>query len=134
MAYAFSKDLETGNTTIDAQHRELINAINKLLEACSKGQGRTQVAQTANFLLSYTKKHFADEERLQMQSKYPDYPNHKRYHDEFVRVVGELVKELDAKEPDIVFVGKINNAVAGWLINHIKREDVKVAAHVRAAK
>lgn len=134
MAYAFSKDLETGNYTIDAQHRELINAINKLLEACAVGQGRNQLKETASFLLEYTKKHFGDEEKLQLQSKYPDYPNHKRYHDEFVRVVAELVKELDAKGADIVLVGKINSAVAGWLINHIKREDVKVAAHIKAQK
>ena len=31
-----------------------------------------------------------------------------------------------------MLVGKVNSSIAGWLINHIKREDVKVAAHVRA--
>ncbi|MEG0542614.1 MAG: hemerythrin, partial [Angelakisella sp.] len=35
MAYQFTKDLETGNPTIDTQHKQLIQAINDLLTAWS---------------------------------------------------------------------------------------------------
>ena len=35
MAYQFTKDLETGNALIDSQHKQLIQAINDLLDACS---------------------------------------------------------------------------------------------------
>ena len=34
MAYTLTPDLLTGNATIDAQHRQLIQAINDLLAAC----------------------------------------------------------------------------------------------------
>ena len=40
MAYNYTPDLETGNAKIDEQHKELIAAINNLLDACSKGKGR----------------------------------------------------------------------------------------------
>jgi len=130
MAYAWSADLETGNNTIDGQHKQLIQAINNLLEACSKGQGRTQLSNTMKFLYDYTEKHFADEEKLQLASKYPDYQNHKVYHEGFKKVVRELAKELDEQGPTIVLVGKINSSIGGWLINHIKKEDVKVAKHI----
>ena len=33
MAYQMTKDLETGNTLIDTEHRQLFDAINGLLEA-----------------------------------------------------------------------------------------------------
>ncbi|MEG0753269.1 MAG: hemerythrin family protein [Angelakisella sp.] len=131
MAYQFTKDLETGNPTIDTQHKQLIQAINDLLTACSTGNGRAQIEKTAKFLLDYTSKHFADEEKLQVQSRYPDYLNHKKYHEGFVKVVKDIVAELQASGPSIVLVGKINNAIAGWLINHITKEDVKVAAHIK---
>ena len=78
MAYQFTKDLETGNSVIDAEHKQLIDAVNALLDACAKGQGRTQLSTTANFLLNYTKKHFADEEAIQMKNRYPDYTRHKK--------------------------------------------------------
>ncbi|MPN61896.1 hypothetical protein SDC9_209642 [bioreactor metagenome] len=42
--------------------------------------------------------------------------------------------QLEVQGPNIVLVGKVNTAVAGWLINHIKREDVKVAAHIRSQR
>ena len=66
MAYQFTKDLETGNRTIDSQHQQLIAAVNALLDACSKGAGRVQVQQT--------NQHFAAEEALQQKSRYPGYP------------------------------------------------------------
>lgn len=134
MAYQFTKDLETGNSTIDTQHRQLIEAINQLLEACASGKGRAQIETTSKFLLDYTKRHFGDEEKLQIQSHYPDYDNHKRYHEGFVKVVHEIVNELNATGPSIVLVGKINNAIAGWLINHITKEDVKVAKHLKSVQ
>lgn len=134
MAYQFTKDLETGNATIDQQHRQLIEAINSLLAACGQGKGRAQLDEAAKFMQDYTARHFADEERLQLASKYPDYTNHKRYHEEFKKVVADIVRRLNAEGPTIVLVGEVNQALAGWLINHIKREDVKVAAHIRSQK
>ncbi|MEG0215404.1 MAG: hemerythrin family protein, partial [Hungatella sp.] len=95
MAYQFTKDLETGNATIDTQHRQLIQAINDLLAACSVGQGRTSLESTTKFLYDYTSKHFADEERLQLQSGYPDYVRHRQYHEAFKATVASLVKKLN---------------------------------------
>ena len=134
MAYQFTPDLETKNSLIDSEHKQLINAINNLLEACSKGQGRSSMSQTAKFLYDYTAKHFSDEEKLQLQYKYPDYQNHKRYHEQFKKVVADIVKKLEQQGPTIALVSEINTALAGWLINHIKKEDKKLAAHIRGEK
>ena len=43
MAYSFDKSLETGNILIDNQHKELIDAINNLLDACGQGKGRDEI-------------------------------------------------------------------------------------------
>ncbi|MEA4988070.1 MAG: hemerythrin family protein [Anaerovorax sp.] len=132
MAYNWTADLETGNITIDEQHKQLIGAINNLLNSCSQGKGRDALKETTTFLYNYTAKHFADEEKLQLASKYPDYVNHKRYHEEFKKVVHDLMSQLDKDGPTVVLVGKVNSSIAGWLLNHIKKEDVKVAAHIRS--
>ena len=44
--YELTKKLETGNAIIDGEHRELFAAVNKLLDACSKGEGRTSMDET----------------------------------------------------------------------------------------
>lgn len=131
MAYKWSDDLLTGNMQIDTEHKELINAINDLLDACNKGKGRAELEKTVKFLSSYTKTHFSREEVLQMKYKYPDYNNHKKYHQNFIDTVENIQKKLLADGPNIALVGEINSKVANWLISHIKREDVKVAAHIR---
>lgn len=132
MAYTFTKDLETGNAMIDSQHRQLIDAINGLLAACSQGKGRQEIEKTTKFLQDYTAKHFGDEEKLQIQSRYPDYQNHKKYHEGFKQVVRDISAQLAQEGPTVALVGKVNTSIGGWLLNHIKKEDVKVAAHIRS--
>ena len=84
------------------------------------------------FLYDYTEKHFSDEEKLQLQYRYPDYTNHKRYHEEFKKVVRELSMQLQKEGPNIALISKVNTSVGGWLLNHIQREDVKVATHIKS--
>ncbi len=132
MAYSWSADLETGNNLIDSQHKQLFDAINAVLDACAKGQGRSVIAPVTKFLYDYTSKHFADEEELQKKSGYPDYENHKLYHEGFKNVVIQISKELDEQGATIALLGKVNSSIGDWLVKHIKREDVKVAAHLRS--
>ncbi|MDR1069817.1 MAG: bacteriohemerythrin [Gracilibacteraceae bacterium] len=132
--YEWTKDMETGHPLIDTQHKQLIKAINDLLAACSSGKGRAALDGTLDFLSQYTAKHFGDEEKLQQQHKYPDFANHKKLHDAFKNTVADLAKQLRAEGPTVTLVGKVNASIAGWLVNHIKREDVKVAAHIRSVQ
>ena len=41
MAFLWDKKLETGNGMIDQQHKQLITAINDLLQACSSRKRRS---------------------------------------------------------------------------------------------
>ncbi len=132
MAFLWDKKLETGNAMIDQQHKQLIIAINDLLQACSSRKGKEEVTKTMKFLYDYTEKHFSDEEKLQLQYRYPDYTNHKRYHEEFKKVVRELSMQLQKEGPNIAVISKVNTSVGGWLLNHIQREDVKVATHIKS--
>lgn len=132
MAYLFTPDLETGNALIDQEHKQLIQAINGLLDACARGVGRTQLQRTAIFLQDYTTKHFSDEETLQQESCYPDFSNHHQYHEDFKQVVADLMGRLNQEGPTLPLVNEVNTALADWLINHIKSQDKKVAAHIQA--
>ena len=131
MAYSWDKTLETGNPSIDEQHKSLVNAVNELLESCSQGKGRSDVEKTLKFLQDYVIKHFNDEEKLQIKSSYPDYKAHKEKHEAFKKTVDEIAQEFNKSGASIQLVAKVNSSVAGWLISHIKTEDKKVAAHIK---
>lgn len=131
VAFVWSKELETGNPQIDAEHQKLIQATNHLLEACAAGKGRQELRATVDFLRQYTLTHFLHEEALQLDHNYPDYPNHKRLHERFLKTVEDLSNRLYAQGPTTDLVAEINKRLAGWLLNHIKTEDARVARHIQ---
>ncbi len=122
--------LSIGIPEIDKQHKELCDRIDALFEACSKGKGRNEITNTMDFLESYTIKHFSDEEKLQLKIKYPNYTQHKAIHDNFLKQVSELKEELNKTGPTIAMVGKINQLIAMWLVNHIKAVDTELVKYV----
>ncbi|MDR2102197.1 MAG: bacteriohemerythrin [Treponema sp.] len=132
MDYEWDSSLETGNELIDSQHKGLFEAINNLLETCRQGKGKEELSKSLDFLTQYTIKHFFDEEQLQQKHKYPDFPNHKGYHDGFKATVRDLAVRLIMKGVSDELIEEVKSKIGGWLVTHIKGQDVKVAAHIRA--
>jgi hemerythrin len=131
MAFMWNTALETGHSVIDSQHKELVKAVNSLLTACKEGQASDKVEATLNFLVSYTKRHFSEEEKLQKESNYPNFVNHRKLHEDFVQVVADLAAELKRAGPTPIIVNKIIRNIGDWLVNHIQREDAQIAAHLK---
>ena len=131
--YELTQDLVTGNTLIDSEHRQLFDAINKLMDACSGGKGRDQIMSTAKFLSDYVNKHFGDEERLQVNSKYPNYQAHRQFHEQYKQQLAQVNQSLVVEGPTVKALGDLNRIV-GVLVAHIRVEDKKLAAHVRQAQ
>jgi hemerythrin len=132
MAYQWDSSLETGYPQIDNQHKQLVAAVNTLLDACRRGVGAEELAKTLDFLTGYTIKHFSDEEKIQRQNNYPDYFTHKRYHDEFKVVVGNLTTQLIREGPTEVLVNEVSASIGDWLLNHIKGDDFRLAAYIKS--
>lgn len=134
MGLKWIDDYNVGVTTIDNQHKELFNRANQLFEAMKTGKGSEQVEPVLNFLASYVLEHFREEEQLMAKNGYPDLANHKRAHDAFIQTFKQLVEEFKAKGTDTLLSIQIQRTVAGWLIDHIVREDRKVGLHVSSKK
>ncbi len=124
--YEFTKDLETGNLTIDNEHRELLNAVNSLLEACEEGKGRAKMSETVKFLNDYVERHFAHEEQLQKKSGYPSYEAHKAFHEKYKQTLREITSGM-SDNISIADLAKFNAHVS-LLVSHIRSEDKKLGA------
>ncbi len=125
--FEFTKDLETGNALIDREHRELLAAANKLMEACSSGKGRGQMSETVKFLNDYVERHFADEEKLQKQSGYPGYESHRAFHEKYKQTLREITAGISDSGISIADLAKLNGHI-GLLVTHIRTEDKKLGA------
>jgi hemerythrin len=132
MAYQWDASLETGHAKIDNQHKQLVAALNGIIDASQQGKGEKEIFKTLEFLTGYTVMHFSTEEKLQVQYNFPDYLVHKRYHDEFKVTVGELTKRVQEEGPTEEMIGLVTTTIGNWLLNHIKGDDFRMAAYVKS--
>lgn len=125
--YEFTPNLETGNKMIDDEHRELIAAVNRLLDASSAGNGREQMKKTIDFLNNYVDKHFLHEEQLQQRSGYPNYAGHKQFHDGYKKKLRDVTAGITGDGATIGQLAELNGHIS-VLISHIRTEDKKLGA------
>ena len=121
-----------GVPAIDTQHRKLISAIDELMAACKKGEGRSAIDKTLAFTVAYTKEHFAAEEKLQAEHSYPGMIAHKRLHTQFLSSMTDLVSEYERTGPSVALVGKLNKSLVDWVVQHIATEDKKLGEYIRS--
>ena len=128
----FDETLFTGNTTIDEQHKELIDRLNKLMILCENEKpAKKEAIKMLEYLADYTEYHFAEEEKLQEEIEYPGREEHKKKHDELRRTVEVLHEMLEEQEgPTEDFVKQVYENVAEWLYYHIRGFDRSVAEFV----
>jgi hemerythrin len=132
MLYDWDASLETGHELVDNQHKQLFKKLNDLVEARESGKGKAELAKTLEFLAAYTLKHFDDEEALQVKYNYPDYLRHRTLHTDFKAKVGEMAEQLQKSGYNDVFLGETIGVIADWLLHHIKGDDFRMAAYVKA--
>jgi hemerythrin-like metal-binding protein len=133
MALMWDKSLAVGVKIIDTQHQELFKQVNGLLEAMMKGQGKPEIEKLLGFLAKYVLEHFAAEERLMTQYKYPAMPTHKQQHADFVKKFLELKAIFDVKGPTGDVSIALNRFVCGWLREHIGTTDTAFGKFLQQA-
>jgi hemerythrin len=115
-----------GVRDVDAQHQNLVALVNKLNQAMSEGKGKNVLEEILESLVSYTKAHFRDEERLMEQSAYPDILDHKRQHVELTKKVLDFQKQFKSGASGISI--DILQFLGTWLKQHILGTDAKYVA------
>ncbi|RMG59917.1 MAG: bacteriohemerythrin, partial [Gammaproteobacteria bacterium] len=113
----------TGIDTVDAQHRRLIELINALFSCMKQGGDNQTVAEAVTALVDYTRVHFTDEERLMRRHGYPELEAHQGIHETFVNAVEDYQRRL--AEGQRLRPAELFNFLKGWLIHHIKEQDIK---------
>ncbi len=108
---------------VDAQHKKLLELLNRLFDAMKVGKGREALGGILKELIDYTVYHFGTEERLFQQYGYPEYAKHKKEHDDLTKQAVELKTAFDAGQKMITI--DVMNFLKDWLNVHILQEDKK---------
>jgi hemerythrin len=124
-------EMTTGNHEIDGQHQELLRRVDDLLKGARAKKGSEEIGKLMWFLKKYVRRHFRDEEKLQLESGYPGYQAHKAQHEMFFREVLRLeALHAEQGENTLMIVAAVN-AMCEWLRSHFKRMDMELIQFLR---
>lgn len=125
--FTWNEMYSVGHDSLDAQHRSLIEIINRFHEF-EKGGSAVQVEQVLADLIGYTHLHFQDEERLMLANEYPSYAEHKTAHRRLTKTLTELgvayASQGAATHQDI------SQFLTRWLTVHILGMDKQYAPYL----
>lgn len=112
-----------GNQTIDDQHKELLEMVNRLHLSIVKNKVDEEVAQVLKDLIAYTQYHFDEEENYMHQAGFPHLKEHMKIHREIINSIGGYLMKL--KNGQKVSVFQLISFLRDWLTKHILVEDMK---------
>lgn len=125
----WTEDLRIGHPIIDADHKRLIEIINEFLEHSKSLDNAQLMSETLKALLKYGQEHFAREQKIQQDCRYPYHAMHVREHNMLLVQIRAMGNEyfIDKGKPlDSDAIMELNRFMQHWLINHIKKFDTNM--------
>ncbi len=122
MAIEWSPGLSTGVKWQDAQHKELFQRVNMLLDAMSVGKGKDEVKRLFEFLDEYFTTHFEAEQSAMKRYGFPGESGHRDEHTIFRNDIARIRQECSDVVTTAVVI-RTQRYVVNWLLNHIGRSD-----------
>ena len=124
----WNDSLKVGHPQIDRDHQRLVGLINALGKAMSEGQGQDVCGHILAELISYTKTHFAMEERLMSRHRYADAAAHHAEHARLIREVEAFQQKF--LDGTAVLSVSLLHFLMDWLGHHILKSDKALAAGI----
>lgn len=121
--FDWREDYSVKNQEMDGHHKALFEKARNLVEVIDENEEHAVIEKVLNFLIQYAEFHFKAEEVLMKQHNFPDYENHCKQHNSFLKKIHELKEQFKSRdiEMDMDFIDFLKN----WVINHILTEDRK---------
>jgi hemerythrin len=126
----FSRDLLTGDETVDAQHRALFSTVNTLLFAGDVREDPELFRRGISFFHRYVGFHFEAEERAMERSSYPGLARHRDHHGELARRVAVLIRRAEAEGPSEELRDHLYLMANDWLRFHVRVLDRDFVQHL----
>jgi hemerythrin len=117
----WSENYETGIEEIDAQHKHLFEAINRLADCFKEGRAGLGVREALDFLDVYTREHFDTEEEFMRVVNYPLFSFHQTEHTELLVKVQNFRVKMDE---GFLITADVATFAADWLAHHINESDM----------
>lgn len=126
-------NMSLGIAALDADHRHLIDLLNRLHFMFLAGDENAAVGDVLDELLAYTRRHFAREEAVMRRTGYPGFQRHRQQHRELADRLAVFRARFDAA-PDQFDMAAFYDFLSEWLLVHVLDEDMKLKPYVAAGE
>jgi len=117
-------EFSVGVAEVDHEHQELITLINELHDVIQANGGRDQVLESLGEIFAQISSHFALEEKMMRESRYPALAEHKEDHE---TLLDELRDIMDDVEDDGSYdESRLADDLERWFSVHFKTHDARL--------
>ena len=127
--FVLSDKYSTGIQSVDNDHRRLVEMIDQLYSAMSKGEAKETIQEIVAGLVEYSNVHFKREEDLMLKFGYPELEQHKILHKSFTERVKGYQEKIDSGVLNISI--DVIVFLRDWLISHIQYVDMKFVDSIK---
>ncbi len=114
---SWSNSFSVGVELIDNQHKHLFEILNSIPET----HDPVALSKTYLELQKDTRKHFADEEKMMREIKYPKLEEHTKLHEELAESLENFMTENNLSDPEAA--AGLKNFICQWIVEHILFHD-----------
>lgn len=119
--FIWTNTLATGNAFIDAEHHELVEKVNAVLECISERADNQQLVQALDALGAYSRAHFEREEAQMQQCHFPGAAAHQAQHAALLEQLEQVLHQL--REGAQIDQMDVYTRLTRWVIDHIQQYD-----------
>lgn len=119
----WDNSFSVNHTTMDSDHKQLVQMISNLHEAMRVGQSKLIVEQLVKDLNNYSVNHFSREEKYLKENNHPDLDAQMQQHALFLNKVTEFKTNVENGQTTIAL--KMLPFLNDWFLNHIMKIDMK---------
>ena len=128
----WDSSLETGDSTVDEEHRTIVMMINEFHDAVRKQKARDLLDGALKRLEDYILRHFSHEEGLMRDSGYPDYKSHQAAHENLSKHANEMIQGFRGGTLGVPVT--LSRFLQDWLTLHIMQTDKKFIRYLQERK
>lgn len=125
----WNNEWNSGNTTIDDEHKGLLATANELIYLSMTNADSEHIEKQISLFIKHITDHFADEEAILIEIGYPDYITHRNIHGALkakALLFSQTYKTGDMK-PSYFFSFMVDDIILG----HMLEEDVKFFGYIK---
>lgn len=129
--WQYSSAIELGVESIDNQHKALMEKANQLNQQIVSQDKEKNSSEAARFLAQYIIEHISEEEAFMREIDYPQYQQHQKMHEAFIRKIESQLKLYDAEAPGEADFFKLSMLFNDWIVEHIQYADRALAQYYK---